>query len=216
MDAILDVRIAGFGFLKEPSRNVFVPWIVAPVQLVSRDGKTTFYRDCPIYGSEMPFIDAFSIPADRKFFFRDFDAVVGDPERAVQGLQAAVTSIASRVGQQLKAQESGIYFFRKGSFSSGSDSYTFKLEMDGKVAGYLNPKQCLYVPTTSGHHKIRSVMIVGATAESLDCATEIEVESGKDSYFQTDFVNTIFRPHLKIVSVPEAVGRKAVKAMKGS
>ena len=218
LDAILDVKNRQVRILERAKSGCIRPvdCRTGPTRL--EDGKTTFYRDCSIYGSEMPFIDAFSIPADRKFFFRDFEAVVGDPERAVQGLQAAVTAIASRVGQQLKPQDSGIFFYgkRKGSFGSGTYLYVLKIEVDGKVVGYLMPKHFLYVPMTPGRHQIRSVMGVNVSAESLADTAEIEIESGKDTYIRTDFVNKHFRSLIEIVPVPEAAGKKAVKAMKGS
>jgi hypothetical protein len=212
LDAILNVAIVSFGFSKEPSRNVFVPWIFAVVGLLSRDGKTTFFRDVIEYGDETQ-TAWFSIPSDRKFYFRDFDAVVGDPERAVQGLQAAVTAIASRVGQQVKTQGSGIYFFRRGSFDTGS--FPLKVEVDGKVVGQLMPKQFLYVPLAPGRHKVRSAQIGFGSSDGLDYATEIELESGKDSYIHTDFnTKSFLKLRIEIVPVPDAEGKKAVAAFR--
>ena len=102
-DAILDVgiRSVGYATVNMMDRD-FRPHVQMDFRLVSAGSKSVIYSEQVLFGYHNPFMSATELPADKQFYFKDFDALMGDKNQALQGLTEGVNSVARHVAGRLK------------------------------------------------------------------------------------------------------------------
>jgi hypothetical protein len=101
-DAFLDVAIALAGYRAQYASTPYLPTLFAPVRLVDAHTKTVLYTtkvfmtdgNIPKGGTQLP--------PDTNFSFDNFDALKGDPDKAVKGLKQAAQRVAKQIATDLK------------------------------------------------------------------------------------------------------------------
>jgi len=100
VDAYLDLGI-GAGYLCASGTADYIPTVRSGVRLVKRGSNEIIYQDVISYGYELRAAQAVSIVADQKYFFKDFVALSGNPDLAMDGLKQGVPLVARRIAQDL-------------------------------------------------------------------------------------------------------------------
>lgn len=102
-DAILDVgtRSVGYSTVNMMDRD-FRPHVQMDFRLVSAGSKAVLYSEQVLFGYHNPFMSATELPADKQYYFKDFDALMADKNKALQGLTEGANSVARHVAGRLK------------------------------------------------------------------------------------------------------------------
>jgi hypothetical protein len=102
-DAILDIGTGSVGYatLNMMDRD-FRPHVQMDFRLVSAGSKSVLYSEQVLFGYHNPFMSATELPADKQYYFKDFDALMADKNQALQGLTEGVNFIARHVAGRLK------------------------------------------------------------------------------------------------------------------
>ncbi len=100
VDAYLDFSLMA-GYMCASSTADYIPTVRARVRLIKRDSNDILYEDFISYGYEFRAAQAISIPAEQQFFFKNFEAIKGDPDRALDGLRKGVPLVTKRIAQDL-------------------------------------------------------------------------------------------------------------------
>jgi hypothetical protein len=101
-DALLDVdaRMVGYATynINDPD---FRPYLTADVRLVSAKTRAVLYSERIMFGYQNPYMSATQLPSDRKYYFKDFGALMADKPRALEGWRQGTRAIADHVAQRL-------------------------------------------------------------------------------------------------------------------
>ncbi|MCR4300096.1 MAG: hypothetical protein NUV51_00630 [Sulfuricaulis sp.] len=102
-DAILDVgiRSVGYATVNMMDRD-FWPHVQMDLRLVSAGSKSVIYSEQVLFGYHNPFMSATELPADKQYYFQDFDALMTEKEKAMHGLKEGANSVARHVASRLK------------------------------------------------------------------------------------------------------------------
>ena len=100
VDAYLDMGI-GAGYLCASGTADYIPTVRSGVRLVKRGSNEILYQDIISYGYELRAAQAVSIAADQQYFFKDFGALTGNADLAMDGLKKGVPLVARRIAQDL-------------------------------------------------------------------------------------------------------------------
>jgi hypothetical protein len=101
-DAYIDV-VMNYGYQAAGMSTPYRPYVYVDCKLVRTSDhallmqKSIFYN--PLNGAPAQTV---TISPDPAYEFKDFDALMADPDRAVKGLDAAVTQVAATMGTLLK------------------------------------------------------------------------------------------------------------------
>jgi hypothetical protein len=124
VDALLDTSIFGVGYYDVNfTDSAFRPAVNIQAHLISWPGRQPLFSETILFGYKNPLIPGAHIPAPSSYFSSSFDDVLHDRDRAIEGLEYGITSVASHIGQRLggaeHAVDSGVYAQRS---PSGGDS----------------------------------------------------------------------------------------------
>jgi len=101
-DALLDVdaRMVGYATynINDPD---FRPYLTADVRLVSAKTRAVLYSERIMFGYQNPYMSATQLPSDRKYYFKDFSALMADKPRALEGWRQGTRAIADHVAQRI-------------------------------------------------------------------------------------------------------------------
>jgi hypothetical protein len=101
-DALLDIdaRMVGYATynINDPD---FRPYLQADVRLVSAKTRAVLYSEQVMFGYQNPYMSATQLPSDRKYYFKDFGALMADKPRAFEGWRQGTRAIADHVAQRL-------------------------------------------------------------------------------------------------------------------
>jgi hypothetical protein len=104
-DAILDVVIAPMG-IGYSTVNLFErdfrPDVRINVNLISRYSKGVLYAKSFMYGYHNPFMSATDLDAPESYFFKDFDTLMANKDKSIEGLKLGLTTVADQIATDLK------------------------------------------------------------------------------------------------------------------
>jgi hypothetical protein len=102
-DAQLDVNFGFVGYAAAGAGDgaPYRPTATVGVRLVSPDGQQNFYSDYVAYNNVFNLKDAVTLEADAKYSYPGFDDLHSAGPVAVDGLKAAIDSVAAEVARQL-------------------------------------------------------------------------------------------------------------------
>jgi hypothetical protein len=100
VDAYLDMGI-GAGYMCASGTADYIPTVRSGVRLVKQGSNEILYQDIISYGYELRAAQAVSISADQKYFFKDFDMIMGNSDLAMDGLKKGVPLVAQRIALDL-------------------------------------------------------------------------------------------------------------------
>jgi len=104
-DALLDIDARTVGYA---SYNIadpdFRPYLRADVRLVSAKTRAVLYSEQVMFGYQNPYMSGTQLPSDRKYYFKDFSALMADKSRAFEGWRQGTRAIADHIAQRLPAQ----------------------------------------------------------------------------------------------------------------
>src|SRR5262249_60893868 len=85
-DALLHIAVRMVGYvaynITDPD---FRPYLLADVRLVSAKTRAVLYSEQVMFGYQNPLMSATQLPSDRKYYFKDFSALMADKPRAFDG-----------------------------------------------------------------------------------------------------------------------------------
>jgi len=103
-DALLDIdaRMVGYATynMNDPD---FRPYVQADVRLVSAKTRSVLYSEQIMFGYQNPYMSATQLPSDRKYYFKDFGALIADKPRAFEGWRQGTRAIADHLAHRLAA-----------------------------------------------------------------------------------------------------------------
>jgi hypothetical protein len=104
-DALLDMdaRVVGYSSYSIQDRD-FRPHIHVDVRLVSAKTKAVLYSEQILFGYSNPYMSATQLPSDRQYYFKDFNALMADRAKSLEGLRRGTQSIAEHVAKRLTGQ----------------------------------------------------------------------------------------------------------------
>lgn len=102
-DAQLDVNFGfvGYAAAGASAGSPYRPTVTVGVRLVSADGQQNFYTDYIAYNNLFNLQNAVAVNVDQQYSYPDFDDLHAAGPVAVEGLKAAIDSVASEVARQL-------------------------------------------------------------------------------------------------------------------
>jgi hypothetical protein len=103
-DALLDIDARMVGYvtynITDPD---FRPYLLADVRLVSAKTRAVLYSEQVMFGYNNPYMSATQLPSDKKYYFKDFTALIADKPRAFEGWRQGTRAIADHIAQRLTA-----------------------------------------------------------------------------------------------------------------
>lgn len=99
--AILDTTLSA-GYYCAASNSEYIPTVRSSVRMVKPDGKQILYQEQVTYGYEAGGQDAVTFPADQKYFFDDFDAILAKLDLALEGIRTGVPIVARQIADDLR------------------------------------------------------------------------------------------------------------------
>jgi hypothetical protein len=101
-DALLDIDARMVGYttynINDPD---FRPNIQADVRLVSAKTRAVLYSEQVMFGYHNPYMSATQLPSDKKYYFKDFTALMADKPRAFEGWRQGTRAIADHIAQRI-------------------------------------------------------------------------------------------------------------------
>jgi hypothetical protein len=101
-DAYLDIVFRQAGYSAQHPSTPYVPTFTVPVRLVESKTNKVLYSTLLIYGEPNKFLESVNVPPDRSYSFSNFDALMAENPRAVEGLQKALDAIATQIASELQ------------------------------------------------------------------------------------------------------------------
>lgn len=103
IDAYLDVVVIGYGYIAAgiSSSNPYRPAVIVKAKLVRAKDTSVLMQDQIFYNPVNTPKKTITLSPDPKYTFVDFDALMGDPDRAVEGMQVSLKESARTVGTLL-------------------------------------------------------------------------------------------------------------------
>lgn len=102
-DAILDVgtRMVGYSTVNMLDRD-FRPHVQLDFRLVSARSRSVLYSEQVLFGYHNPFMSATELSSDKQYYFKDFDALMADKNKALQGIKEGADALAKHVAGRLR------------------------------------------------------------------------------------------------------------------
>src|SRR5215510_11033623 len=101
-DALLDIDARHVGYttynIYDPD---FRPYLLADVRLVSAKTRAVLYSEQVMFGYHNPYMSATQLPSDKKYYFKDFTALMADKPRAFEGWRQGTGAISDHLVQRL-------------------------------------------------------------------------------------------------------------------
>jgi hypothetical protein len=105
VDAYLDT-VVSYGYIAAGIGSTpYHPIVYITARLVRATDSTVLMQDAISYNPVGPYAhnsQSVTIPPDPNYQFSNFDALAADPDKAVQGMQTALTQSAKTFGELLK------------------------------------------------------------------------------------------------------------------
>ena len=101
MDAYLDSTF-GAGYMCASATTDYIPTLRTLVRLVKRGSNQILYEDHISYGYELRAGDWVSIAAEQQYFFKDFGALMANPDKSIEGLRNGIPVVTKRIAQDLE------------------------------------------------------------------------------------------------------------------
>jgi len=101
VDVYLDFTLAA-GYFCASSGSDYIPSINTLVRLVKRDTKEILYQELIYYGYKLQGKEAACIPSEQQYYFKDFEALKGKPDLAIEGVRKGVPLVSSHIAQSLR------------------------------------------------------------------------------------------------------------------
>jgi hypothetical protein len=103
-DAILDVWFTVVGYLSPQGSPDYQPWIGTVARLVAANDGSQLYFQSFNYGAKLGYSrDTIEyLPAESKYAYRSFDALMTNSDEAIQGLRQGIPPITTRIIEQLR------------------------------------------------------------------------------------------------------------------
>jgi hypothetical protein len=70
--------------------------------MVKPDGKQILYQEQVSYGYEAGGQGAVSLPAEQKYYFDDYDAIMAKVDVALEGIRAGIPVVAKQIADDLR------------------------------------------------------------------------------------------------------------------
>jgi hypothetical protein len=103
-DALLDIDARMVGYVSYSINDPdFRPYLLADVRLVSAKTRAVLYSEQVMFGYHNPYMSATQLPSDKKYYFKDFTAMMADKPRAFEGWRQGTRAIADHIEQRLTA-----------------------------------------------------------------------------------------------------------------
>ncbi len=99
--AILDPKLSA-GYYCAASNSEYIPTVRSAVRMMKPDGKQILYQEQITYGYEAGGQEAVTFPADQKYFFDDFDAIMAKLDVALDGMRKGVPIVAKQIADDLR------------------------------------------------------------------------------------------------------------------
>jgi hypothetical protein len=101
-DAYLDIVFRQAGYSAQHPSTPYVPTFWVPVRLVESKTNRVLYSTLLVYGEPNKFLESVNVPPDRSYSFSNFDQLMSQSPRAVEGLQKALDAIAAQIATELQ------------------------------------------------------------------------------------------------------------------
>ncbi|MES2933909.1 MAG: hypothetical protein V4805_10535 [Pseudomonadota bacterium] len=101
VDAYLDIGLM-CGFFSASATADYIPTVRSEVRLIKRKTKEVLYQEIVSYGYDAKFLEAISIPADEKYYFKDFVALKGNADAAIVGLRTGLPLVADQIANDIR------------------------------------------------------------------------------------------------------------------
>jgi len=88
---------------RSPENRLYHPELLCHVRLV-KPGHKVIYDNRISFGLMFAKLSQINIPVDQQYFFDTFDALMNDPDRAIEGLKTGASLIVKRIAQDLSVQ----------------------------------------------------------------------------------------------------------------
>jgi hypothetical protein len=99
--AVIDPKVSA-GYYCAASNSEYIPTVRSSIRMVKPDGKQILYQEQITYGYEAGGQDAVTFPADQKYFFDDFDAIMAKLDIALDGMRKGVPIVAKQIADDLR------------------------------------------------------------------------------------------------------------------
>lgn len=210
-DAVLDVALLYFGFIREPRKGEILPCLIARARLTGRDPRVPLFSDGIVYGPDLRVEDGVTLRAPAAHVFPSFDQLLARRDIARDALEAGVRAVADHLALNLGPNRVRLQIGRVAHF--GHHEVPLHVEIDGKPSGILSESRVLTVHADPGRRTVRvfaepDLLFLG-TRERLSADATIEARPGEDFSFVADLITRAFaRPRLELRRVSrEELGR---------
>ena len=97
-DAFLDIKMQ-YGYLAAGISTPYRPFVFVECKLVKASDKSVLMQRTIAYNSLWPVPDqGVTLAPDPVYEFKDFDALIAEPDKAVEGLDKAIAQVAGTIG----------------------------------------------------------------------------------------------------------------------
>jgi hypothetical protein len=100
VDVYLDFTL-GAGYICASSSADYIPTIHSVVRLVKRGSNEILYQEVIYYGYKFLAKEAACLNADRQYYFNNFEAIKGSPDRAMEGIREGVPLISRHIAESV-------------------------------------------------------------------------------------------------------------------
>jgi len=102
VDALLDVAKSGVGYFDVNfADSAFRPTVMVQTQLISWPGQQPLFSETILFGYSNPLMSSTQIPAPSSYRSSNFEGVLNNPARSIQGLDYGIAAVASHIAQRL-------------------------------------------------------------------------------------------------------------------
>jgi hypothetical protein len=102
-DAFVTTWFGTAGYVSQPFSTKYEPWVLVKVRLLDAQTKKDLYFKTFVVGWKMKIDNVVYLPADPKYKYGSFDAVMSHVPEAMAGLEDCSRLIAKQVGRDLSA-----------------------------------------------------------------------------------------------------------------
>jgi hypothetical protein len=106
-DPVLHVYIFELGMYSSRFSLDYVPRVNVSASLMRAQSDDAIYSESLYYGADSRGIASWSIPADPRFKWPSFDALVEKPEVVAESYETAVSALARKIATNIRAEAGG-------------------------------------------------------------------------------------------------------------
>jgi hypothetical protein len=104
-DALLDIEglVVGYSSVSVYDGDLR-PHVQVNARLVSAKTRAPLYSEQFLFGYHNAFMSATELPSDKQYYFKNFESLMDNKARAIEGLQRGTETIAAQIAQRLSAR----------------------------------------------------------------------------------------------------------------